>query len=511
MKKQLLLFVFALAATIVQAQNGEMYSLLYQDTVGGDARINFMQQRDGDFIADLFVLEYIGNYNYVPLGSMYYKISHNTFTVTDTLFVADTTPYYCLIRDPLGEGNIRAKLEYREDCDSTFFRICRFPDDDLHINPDEDIVTPLCEGYAYGGVNVHADRWGDLTIRYGKRNVSGSDYYLARFGSDGTLKHQALWLENNMYGDNGMGVLKESPLTYYLWTHDDSFQENLFVYTIDSLFHKNTVVINYILKEEVLDPYHTAYEYFDYYGDTQVIPADGGDNVLVAARYRSDTNFFNPTEYGVVVAKYDLRTTQLKDYIVFNDFPGGNPGQARCVGFKQMSDGTVYLMYKESGYPNESVIIVKMDTDLNVEWKRFCKTDNIIVGNWLPYSILFEDGQGEEKGIAWMGGARMAGNNYYGSFFFFLNHEGPVGLEKYGMEVRPYCFYPNPARDHIRFQYSPDVQPKQIELHDLQGRQVHTQNGNFESIDLSRLPAGVYTLRVTMEDGSVYSDKIVKE
>ena len=32
---------------------------------------------------------------------------------------------------------------------------------------------------------------------------------------------------------------------------------------------------------------------------------------------------------------------------------------------------------------------------------------------------------------------------------------------------------------------------------------------DFESI--CRLPAGVYMLRVTMEDGSVYSDKVVKE
>jgi hypothetical protein len=35
--------------------------------------------------------------------------------------------------------------------------------------------------------------------------------------------------------------------------------------------------------------------------------------------------------------------------------------------------------------------------------------------------------------------------------------------------------------------------------------------GDELQLDLSRLPAGVYTLRVTMEDGSVYSDKIVKE
>ena len=59
--------------------------------------------------------------------------------------------------------------------------------------------------------------------------------------------------------------------------------------------------------------------------------------------------------------------------------------------------------------------------------------------------------------------------------------------------------------------FSPDVQPKQIELYDLQGRLVRTQNNAYESIDLSQLPAGTYTMRVIMEDGKAYTDKVVKE
>jgi len=40
---------------------------------------------------------------------------------------------------------------------------------------------------------------------------------------------------------------------------------------------------------------------------------------------------------------------------------------------------------------------------------------------------------------------------------------------------------------------------------------VHTQSKAFESIDMSQLPTGTYTLRVTLEDGKSYSDKVVKE
>ena len=37
------------------------------------------------------------------------------------------------------------------------------------------------------------------------------------------------------------------------------------------------------------------------------------------------------------------------------------------------------------------------------------------------------------------------------------------------------------------------------------------QRSGFERIDMSRLPAGTYTWRVMMEDGKIYSDKVVKE
>ena len=72
-------------------------------------------------------------------------------------------------------------------------------------------------------------------------------------------------------------------------------------------------------------------------------------------------------------------------------------------------------------------------------------------------------------------------------------------------------FEAGPAQDQLHLQYSPDVQPKEIELYDLQGRLVRTQTKNLESLSLQGLPAGTYTMRVTLEDGKVYSDKVVKE
>jgi hypothetical protein len=78
-------------------------------------------------------------------------------------------------------------------------------------------------------------------------------------------------------------------------------------------------------------------------------------------------------------------------------------------------------------------------------------------------------------------------------------------------QVCPVTHYPNPVSDILNLQYSPDVTPKQIELYDLQGRLVQTQSKNLESLNMVGLPAGTYTMRVMLEGGKVFSDKVVKE
>ena len=92
-----------------------------------------------------------------------------------------------------------------------------------------------------------------------------------------------------------------------------------------------------------------------------------------------------------------------------------------------------------------------------------------------------------------------------------VDTDGLLSLPEAEDQVRPYDNYPNPVKAQLLMQFSPDVQPAQIELYDLQGRLVRTQSKAFENIDMSQLPAGTYTLRVTMEDGESYSDKVVKE
>ena len=520
MKKYFLLFVLALAASAMQAQNSELYSLMYLDKPPGCFYNieGLMQQRDGDLILNTFVYEDTGDYWGIPLGSMIFKISPTALTITDSLFIADTTSWCLSMQNPYSEGNIRVNIEYHEDCDSCFLRIGHFPENDLHTNPEEDIITPLCEGYPVNGwFSCMVDCRGDLILQYlmGIDNNWRYNHYVARFGVDGTLKYQTLLHENvDSQGIGCLHVLKESPLKYYGWNFAETYDQgcqNLIVYVSDSLFNSSPMIINSLLSEQAIDPYHSVYEHLKIDGDTDVIPV-GGDNILVAAEYKKDTTSHPMTaDYGVAVAKYDIRTMQPKGYIVFNDYGHYYNAGTGCMSLKMMSDSTVYLLYKEEGYPDESVIVVKMDTDLNVKWTRLCKTNNLNIQPIFGHSILYKDELGEEEGIAWVGGGLDTSTNRSGLVFFLLNHDGTVDINESGIEVRPYAYYPNPARDQLHMEFSPDVQPAQVELYDLQGRLVRTQSKAFGNIDMSQLPAGTYTMRVIMEDGMTYSDKVVKE
>ena len=516
MKKHLLLVILAVVAMATTAQNNDMYSFVYHDKPGYSIDLhNIMQQRDGDFVIHTIIFGYDGNQNAFPLGNMFYKVSSATHTLTDSLFVADTVwRDFLLARDPLGEGNIRAAYEYHEDCDSTFLRISHFPDDDLNTNPGEDIVTPVCQGpVSSAQYSAMLDCRGDLIMKYYKEWIPYESYdeHIVRFGPDGTLKHHALLNENE--NDLMIGpfrVFKESPLQYYQWKDTDN-GDYLAIVVIDSLFQKNTAFLNKVLREESIDIYNKEYEHLEVYNryDIEVAPI-GGDDVLVAAPYVHDTNFYPITaEYGVAVAKFDIRTMRPKDYIVFNDHHGYYNREI-CTGLKVMADGTVYFLYQKKLHEPD-VYIVKMDTDLNVEWKRFCKTGYIVIEPEFGYSTIFDDGSGNEKGIAWSWYASNASNDGFGLVHFFLNHDGTVGTNEAGIEVRPYAYWPNPTQDQLHLQYSPDVQPRQVELYDLQGRLVHTQQSGLEHIDMQGLSAGQYLMKVTLEDGKAYSDKVVKE
>ena len=157
-------------------------------------------------------------------------------------------------------------------------------------------------------------------------------------------------------------------------------------------------------------------------------------------------------------------------------------------------------------FPSEQrnhVTMCQLDSDFNIRWKKTIKHQS----KYLMPSYLLASSDG---------GCIIVGATYhYGHYDWFalkINPEGSLNCNEVLVEdVRPYAFYPNPAHDQLRLQYTPDVEPAQIELYDLQGRLIRSQRQSLQSLDMSQLPSGTYTMRVVTKDGQTFSDKIVKE
>ncbi len=216
---------------------------------------------------------------------------------------------------------------------------------------------------------------------------------------------------------------------------------------------------------------------------------------------------------SVILLKADPDFNLLQDSIII-EYKNDSieiPAVFRSVDYN--NDGYLYqcsngnVVYPNMSYrPGLHLIVTKTDIDLNIVWqKRYLKGGTAFLGYT---SLATSDGGYIVTGTHY----DMTGNYCYDVFVLKINPDGSVGTDEISVEdVRPYTFIPNPAHDHVSFQYSNDVNPAQIEVYDLQGRLLHKQCNDLEQLQLQSLTVGQYLINITMKDGRLYTDKVVKE
>lgn len=216
---------------------------------------------------------------------------------------------------------------------------------------------------------------------------------------------------------------------------------------------------------------------------------------------------------SVIMIKTDTDFNLLQDSIIieYKNDSTEIPAVFRSVDYN--NDGYLYqcstgnVIHPMALYrPGLHLIVTKTTMDLNIVWhKRYMKGETAFCGF---SSLVTSDGSYMVTGTHY----DMSGDYRLDVFVLKINPDGSVGTDEISVEdVRPFICYPNPAQDQLHLQYSPDIQPKQVELYDLQGRLVRTQNKNLESFSLQGLSAGTYTMRVMLENGNVFTEKVVKE
>ena len=103
----------------------------------------------------------------------------------------------------------------------------------------------------------------------------------------------------------------------------------------------------------------------------------------------------------------------------------------------------------------------------------------------------------------------LEGNHVKDRIFVLMVNDDTDAVSESNLDIRPYLIYPNPMKDRLSIQFSPDVKLESIELYDVSGRCV--AHSRTAEMDVADLPAGQYVAKITLEGGKVYSDKVVKE
>ena len=423
-------------------------------------------------------------YSGTDLGIVFYKVSMDGQLI-DSLFIpSENVPLRTLFEPVPNESGsyLYAQFEQDKNGSITYLKMT-FIDDDLNICNETNItIEDFLYDYIITSSDLFIDTDNDIIASY----WCSQKFYMLRIGLDGTIKNRReveSISASLMIHERHTGMYdKSSPKYYYIGRDISGSQANsIMAYVIDTSFQ---VVEN-----------HRYYIYQNGYFSggfhEHIIPFDD-DTYLLSSRF----GIFQGGEMAACLAKFD-KTHGIKSIQLFRE--GTNSPSP--IWTAALSDGTVYYSYMtDTGY-NNRLVLVCLDENLNIKWTRYFLEPDMF--HWATCMTVLRDGK-----VA-IGSYKYMENP--GSISVVIIQDDGWNTPEMKTIVRPYMFYPNPAQTELHLQYSPDVKPTKIELYDLQGRLVKTQCNGLESLNLQGLASGTYTMRVTLEDGEIFSDKVVKE
>ena len=490
MKKVILLLATLATIGLAQAQSFtalENYSfgwyIQYMD--------DFVEMKDGNILTctRLYDVDPSGN----PMGDhgyCFFKLDRENLAIMDSVFLPDNgVNDYLLEPHPNNDGYLFIHQAYDSLAECNFLKIRNF-DDDLAIESGDEISVPLTDTVLGGTTYFLLEEDGFVMMS----SAADGSRVFQRFSHDGALMDRVVYSDSICLfrESRDMKVWRDSPKEYVFTGYTPSPRHCSF-YVLDSLLQ---------LKETIeLD--ESAHHPYIWLSNAQNKVESLDENTyLLATQFEKGTPGTMSYKRGVQVTKCDktthasLKTVYFPLHVAESGYFLASP---YVVDIKQTKTGYVYFAYGDiSGMNRFSVVL--LDTDLNVLWQQYYL--NLDDWDMMRSMKLLENG-----GVGFVG---------YDPFdmkvFALLINNDYDGLdEQEGISVRPYGFWPNPAKEILNLEYSPDVTPKKIDLYDLQGRLVRTQTSGLESVDMEGLAAGTYTLRVTLEGGKAFSDKVMKD
>jgi outer membrane protein assembly factor BamB len=479
MKKLTFILALLMATTLAKAQdivtefcheNGKYFNFH-----------NIVEASENTLIAQCPLFE---TFYGTDLGVVFYKVSMEGQLIDSAFFALDNVPLRTLFEPVPNESGSYLYARFEQDKNDSITCIkMTFIDDDLNICNEINIVI---EDFLYDYIITTSDLFIDADNDIIASYWCSQKFYMLRIGLDGTIKNRReveSISASLMIHERHTGMYdKSSPKYYYIGRDIGGSQANsIMAYVIDTSF-------------QVVES-HRYYIYqngcFSGGFHEHIIPFDD-ETYLLSSRFA----IFQGGEMAACLAKFD-KTHGVKAMQLFRE----GTDSPSPIWTAALSDGTVYYSYMTDAGYNNRLVLVCLDENLNIKWKRYFLEPDMF--HWATCMTVLHDGK-----VA-IGSYKYMENP--GSISVVVIQDDGWNTPEMETPIRPYTYWPNPAQDHLHLQFSPDVTPKQIELYDLQGRLVRMQKNGLERLEMNGLPSGTYTMRVTMKDGKVFTDKVVKE
>jgi hypothetical protein len=441
---------------------------------------------------------------YTPNESDYeyllYKITPEG-EVLDSLIFDGLGDYSKLLRNPMDPHSyiLTDDIRYYNDVDSTVSAAFRMFFIDENLNLNDEISVPIYQFpigyYEYFPWDLwFIDTQNDFIISFWTDNI----FHMMRIGLDGTIKAStetnALFEPNYSqplgdttlhYSEMGFGIFSESPLTYYKL---GGFSPTSGPWPIYGYFFDADLNL---IDTQLYDQFNENIA-FDGGNNEHIVPLKDG-TYLTATQIKS----LSPALGGVGLAKYDMNHNPI---CISPHF-----GTNHCYPHQTViaNDNTIYQLYNiGGGYSTFKWALARLNGDLDLDWDMTLPESQIYAFFGTSMIIL--------KNGAIAACSICKKNMRYGVTIVILNDDYDNTLEMKDIGC-PFILFPNPVKDELNLRFDEGTEPVSVELFDLAGRLVGTKSNGQESIDMSKMPSGMYLLRVTMKDGSRYHEKILKE
>ncbi|MFA7717353.1 MAG: T9SS type A sorting domain-containing protein [Candidatus Absconditabacterales bacterium] len=293
-------------------------------------------------------------------------------------------------------------------------------------------------------------------------------------------------------------------------------------------------------------------------GTNGVLTATGGVSYLWSTGQPTATITVSPpatTNYNVIVTdgngcKASAITTVIVNHIssYFSyaaevSCPGGNNGYANIAVNGQYPYAYWWSPTPTSGQGTSSVNNLTAGVwNVQITDANGCVTNNSITILQPPQIVITPSINNQTVTVSVSGGTLLGSNQYqylwsptpvagYGAstatFAEGVTHvqltvtdghecqetammtlSGGVGINEMTTES-PINIYPNPVSDVLYIETG-NIEVSEIQIFDVQGKMI-TLSGSTTTVDMAKMPTGIYLLRIITKDGDMFSSKVMKE